>query len=146
MKKEYDFSKGKRGPVIPLPSGKLRITIRLDQDVLEWFKARVDAAGGGNYQTMMNDALRIATACSPRRTGGVWKRPGREAQTDSPMNDSGKRDSMLRDVPLRDLVRFREVFVDREGGTIAWPNEVDLAPEVLYSMVSGRMCAPFRSS
>ena len=58
MKKEYDFSKGKRGPVIPLPPGKLRITIRLDQDVLEWFKARVDAAGGGNYQTMMNDALR----------------------------------------------------------------------------------------
>lgn len=39
--------------------------------------------------------------------------------------------------PLRDLARFREVFVDREGGTIAWPNEVDLAPEVLYSMVSG---------
>ena len=40
--------------------------------------------------------------------------------------------------PLRDLARFREVFVDREGGTIARPNEVDLAPEVLYSMVSGR--------
>lgn len=39
--------------------------------------------------------------------------------------------------PLRDLARFREVFVDKEGGTIAWPNEVDLAPEVLYSMVSG---------
>jgi hypothetical protein len=58
MTKEYDFSKGKRGPVIPLPPGKLRITIRLDQDILEWFKARVDAAGGGNYQTMMNDALR----------------------------------------------------------------------------------------
>ncbi len=58
MKKEYDFSKGKRGPVIPLPPGKLRITIRLDQDILEWFKGKVDAAGGGNYQTMMNDALR----------------------------------------------------------------------------------------
>lgn len=40
--------------------------------------------------------------------------------------------------PLRDLARFREVFVDTEGGTIAWPNDVDLAPEVLYSMVSGR--------
>jgi uncharacterized protein (DUF4415 family) len=58
MKKEYDFSKGKRGPVIPLPPGKLRITIRLDKDILEWFKEKVDAAGGGNYQTMMNDALR----------------------------------------------------------------------------------------
>jgi uncharacterized protein (DUF4415 family) len=58
MKKEYDFSKGKRGAVVPLPPGKLRITIRLDKDILEWFKATVDAAGGGNYQTMMNDALR----------------------------------------------------------------------------------------
>ena len=58
MKREYDFSKGKRGAIAPLPAGKLRITIRLDKDVVEWFKARVDAAGRGNYQTMMNDALR----------------------------------------------------------------------------------------
>ena len=58
MKKVYDFAKGQRGSVIPLPPGKLRITIRIDQDILEWFKAKVDAAGGGNYQTMMNDALR----------------------------------------------------------------------------------------
>jgi len=58
MKKEYDFSKGRRGSVVPVPPGKLRITIRIDRDVLEWFKAKVDAAGGGNYQTMMNDALR----------------------------------------------------------------------------------------
>jgi len=58
MKKIYDFAKGKRGPVSPVPPGKLRITIRIDQDILEWFKARVAAAGGGNYQTMMNDALR----------------------------------------------------------------------------------------
>ena len=58
MKKEYDFSKGKRGPVVPLPAGKTRITIRLDEDIIEWFKDKVNAAGGGNYQTMMNDALR----------------------------------------------------------------------------------------
>lgn len=58
MKKEYDFSKGKRGPIIPLVPGKTRITIRIDDDVLEWFKATIDAAGGGNYQTMMNNALR----------------------------------------------------------------------------------------
>jgi hypothetical protein len=58
MKKEYDFAKGKRGPVIPLPAGKTRITIRLDDDIIDWFRARVNAAGGGNYQTMMNDALR----------------------------------------------------------------------------------------
>ena len=58
MKKEYDFSKGKRGPVIRLPAGKTRITIRLDEDVIDWFRDKVNAAGGGNYQTMMNDALR----------------------------------------------------------------------------------------
>jgi uncharacterized protein (DUF4415 family) len=58
MKKQYDFSKGKRGPVVPLPKGKTRITIRLDDDVLEWFRDAVDKAGGGNYQTLINEALR----------------------------------------------------------------------------------------
>jgi uncharacterized protein (DUF4415 family) len=57
MKKEYDFSKGKRGPVVPTPKGKTRITIRLDDDVLEWFRAQVHAAGGGNYQTLINNVL-----------------------------------------------------------------------------------------
>ena len=58
MKKFYDFSKGRRGAVIPTPPGKTRITIRIDDDVLDWFREQVDAAGGGNYQTMMNQALR----------------------------------------------------------------------------------------
>lgn len=58
MKKDYDFSSGKRGPVVPLPPGKTRITIRLDDDILEWFKKQVHAAGGGNYQTLINKALR----------------------------------------------------------------------------------------
>ena len=58
MKREYDFSKGKRGPVVRVPAGKTRITIRIDDDVLEWFREQVHAAGGGNYQTMMNNALR----------------------------------------------------------------------------------------
>jgi uncharacterized protein (DUF4415 family) len=57
MRKEYDFSKGKRGPAVPTPKGKSRITIRLDDEVLDWFKAQVDAAGGGNYQTLINAAL-----------------------------------------------------------------------------------------
>ncbi len=57
MKKEYDFSKGRRGAIEkPLP-GKTRITIRIDNEVLDWFRARVDDKGGGNYQTMINDAL-----------------------------------------------------------------------------------------
>jgi len=58
MKNEYDFGGGKRGPVVPVPTGKTRITIRLDDDMLEWFKAQVHAAGGGNYQTLINEALR----------------------------------------------------------------------------------------
>ena len=58
MRKEYDFSRAKRGPVVPGSKGKTRITIRLDDDVVEWFKAEVHAAGGGNYQTLMNHALR----------------------------------------------------------------------------------------
>jgi uncharacterized protein (DUF4415 family) len=58
MKAEYDFTKGKRGPVVALEKGKTRVTIRLDDDVLEWFKAKVDAQGGGNYQTMINEVLR----------------------------------------------------------------------------------------
>ena len=58
MRKGYDFGKGKRGPVIRVPRGKTRITIRLDQDIVAWFKEQVHNAGGGNYQTLMNSALR----------------------------------------------------------------------------------------
>ena len=58
MRKEYDFSRAKRGPVVPVPPGKTRITIRLDDDLIEWFKGQVHAAGGGNYQTLINVALR----------------------------------------------------------------------------------------
>jgi len=56
MRKEYDFSKGKRGAVIP-QKGKTRITIYIDDKILEEFRNRADAAGRG-YQTMINDALR----------------------------------------------------------------------------------------
>jgi len=58
MKKEYDFITGKRGPVIQSPKGKTRITIRIDDDILEWFRQRVHDAGGGNYQTLINMAMR----------------------------------------------------------------------------------------
>ena len=58
MNKEYDFSKGERGPVIKSPKGKTRITIRIDDDILAWFRQQVHAAGGGNYQTLINMALR----------------------------------------------------------------------------------------
>lgn len=58
MRKEYDFSKARRGSVVAVPKGKTRITIRLDEEVLSWFKAQVHAAGGGNYQSLINAALR----------------------------------------------------------------------------------------
>jgi len=58
LKKEYDFSRGRRGAVLPPATGKTRITIRIDNEVLEWFRARVHAAGGGSYQALMNEALR----------------------------------------------------------------------------------------
>ena len=58
MKAEYDFSQGKRGAIDPVPPGKTRITIRLDNDILDWFRTQVNAAGGGNYQTLINNALR----------------------------------------------------------------------------------------
>jgi uncharacterized protein (DUF4415 family) len=58
MRKEYDFSQGKRGAVAAVQPGKVRITIRLDPDIVNWFREQVNAQGGGNYQTMMNDALR----------------------------------------------------------------------------------------
>ncbi|MCS6940440.1 MAG: BrnA antitoxin family protein [Roseiflexaceae bacterium] len=58
MKDEYDFSRGKRGAIEPLPAGKTRITIRLDNDIIEWFRSWVEEAGGGNYQTAINQALR----------------------------------------------------------------------------------------
>jgi hypothetical protein len=69
MKRSYDFSKGKKGAVVPLPSGKTRITIRLDNEILEWFRARVEAKGGGSYQAMINDVLKDHV----RRGGEAWE-------------------------------------------------------------------------
>ena len=60
MKKEYNFKKAKRGAVVP-QKGKTRITIFIDNDVLEEFRARADKAGYG-YQTMINEALRLHLA------------------------------------------------------------------------------------
>ena len=57
MKDYYDFSKGKRGPVIPLPPGKERITNALDSEILDYFRDQVEQAGGGNYLTIINGVL-----------------------------------------------------------------------------------------
>lgn len=57
MKAEYDFSKGLRGAVLKPSPEKSRVTIRLDNDMLDWFRDQVHQAGGGNYQTLINVAL-----------------------------------------------------------------------------------------
>lgn len=58
MKTTYDFSQGKRGAVIPT-TGKTRITIHLDDEVLDAFRHQAAARGKG-YQTLINEALRHA--------------------------------------------------------------------------------------
>ncbi len=67
MKKEYDFSRGKRGAVVPASRGKTRITIRIDDEVLQWFRDQVHKAGGGSYQTSINEALRAFIAAQDER-------------------------------------------------------------------------------
>lgn len=66
MRNEYDFSKGKRGAVVPSP-GKTRITIMLDDDVIDFFRLKAEAEGSG-YQTMINSTLR--EALQPARSKG----------------------------------------------------------------------------
>ncbi|MCU0291608.1 MAG: BrnA antitoxin family protein [Thermoanaerobaculaceae bacterium] len=58
MRKEYDFGSARRGSVVAVQPGKTRITIRLDNEILTWFKEQVERAGGGNYQSIINAALR----------------------------------------------------------------------------------------
>lgn len=58
MREEYDFSQAQRGPIVPTAPSKTRITIRIDTDVLNWFRETVNARGGGSYQALINQALR----------------------------------------------------------------------------------------
>ncbi len=57
MKDEYDFHEGRRGAIEPGSAEKTRITIRLDDDIIAWFRKQVEDAGGGSYQTLINQAL-----------------------------------------------------------------------------------------
>jgi hypothetical protein len=86
MRKEYDFSNGKRGAVVASP-GKTRITIMLDDDVIEHFREKAEAQGRG-YQTMINSALRVAM---------------REARGESPEDDRPVTVGVLRDVLREEL-------------------------------------------
>ena len=78
MRKEYNFKRGKRGAILAAPAGKTRITIRLDDDILDWFRGQADAAGGGNYQSMINEALRTISTEGPGKIETVVRRVVRE--------------------------------------------------------------------
>ena len=78
MKAKYDFSKGKRGAVLPTSGKKVRITIRLDRDIIDWFRSKVEEQGGGNYQTMLNDALRTYMERQEKPLEEVLRRVVRE--------------------------------------------------------------------
>lgn len=56
MKEEYDFSNGTRGAVVS--TGKTRIIMRLDIDIIDWFRQQAEQQGGGNYLDMINDVLK----------------------------------------------------------------------------------------
>lgn len=55
--RDIDFTDAKRGPVVPPEPGKTKISIRLDNRVLDYFRGIVEKSGGGNYQTLINEAL-----------------------------------------------------------------------------------------
>jgi uncharacterized protein (DUF4415 family) len=78
MRANYDFGKARRGAVNPASRNKHRITIRLDKDIINWFKAQVEAAGGGSYQTLLNNALREYIAHQEEPLERVLRRIVRE--------------------------------------------------------------------
>ena len=92
--RDLDFSRGRHGPVIRPEPGKTKISIRLDNRVLEHFRSIVEAAGGGNYQTLINDALlgyiqqksmleavRQVVREEVKRTGGERRNTGRSRRS-----------------------------------------------------------------
>jgi uncharacterized protein (DUF4415 family) len=78
MKREYDFRKAKRGPVVSVRGGKTRITIRIDDEILAWFRDQVERAGGGNYQTLINEILRQQVASARESLEKTLRRVIRE--------------------------------------------------------------------
>ena len=78
MKKQYDFRSGRRGAVLRTPPGKTRITIRIDDDILQWFRGQVHKAGGGSYQTLINETLRSAVGSAEKSLEDTLRRVLRE--------------------------------------------------------------------
>ncbi len=93
MLEEYDFSKGKRGAIIQPPAGKTRITIRVDDDILDWFREQVDAAEGRkSYQAMMNQALREYMQRQREPLESILRRVVREELASYNVSSQGEED------------------------------------------------------
>lgn len=58
MKKEYDFSTGKRGAIDPIKPNQTKVIITLDNDIIDWFRDEVNRNNGGDYQKLINDVLK----------------------------------------------------------------------------------------
>jgi hypothetical protein len=94
MMDHYEFKGGgKRGALDPLPASKTRITIRIDDDVLDWFRDQADEAGGGNYQTMINQVLREHIMRQSERLESVLRRVVREELANYTVNQAGEHGS-----------------------------------------------------
>jgi uncharacterized protein (DUF4415 family) len=76
--KECDFEQAEQGAVVKPVPGKTRITIRIDTDVLNWFRQRVHEAGGGSYQTLINEALREYMQYRDEMLEGILRKVIRE--------------------------------------------------------------------
>lgn len=64
MKEEHDYSKGRRGAVVPPKEGRTRVTIQLDGEVLNWLREEVNNSGGGSYSELINEVLRRRTVAA----------------------------------------------------------------------------------
>ena len=86
MREDYDLSGARRGAVVPAGPGKTRITIRLDNEILAWFREQVSREGGGSYQSKINSALRQYIERQGEPLEQLFRRVLREelAETKSP--------------------------------------------------------------
>lgn len=77
--RDSDFSRARGGAVVKAEPGRTKISIRLDNTVIEFFRAAVERAGGGNYQTLINDALRLSTSIAGRLSRTFDRQCGRSS-------------------------------------------------------------------
>ena len=117
MKAHYDFATGKRGPVLKTPGGKTRITIRIDDDLLQWFRKQVHGAGGGSYQTLINAALREYVSTKREPLEATLRRVLREELPRDLKRAAGRRKSVRgRRGPLTRVRAARSGYGKRRRG------------------------------